>query len=282
MKTDIASVKETLEQIYEGSLEVQAGEFRSVFGEFIDLLNSGSVRAAEPVGEGWIVNTWVKKGILLGFRYGNLTDYSINSSFGYFDKDTYPLRPTRLADKVRMVPGGTSIRSGSYIAPGVVLMPPAYVNVGAYVDEDTMIDSHALVGSCAQVGCRVHLSAAAQIGGVLEPVGASPVIVEDDVLVGGNVGIYEGTVVRRRAVIGAGTILTSSIPVYDLVHERILRSSPEKRLTIPENAVVIPGTRPVTSSGFASDRGLQVSCALIIKYRDDKTNAATALETELR
>ena len=282
MTKDIAAVKETIEKIYDRSLEIQVEEFRSVFGAFIELLNSGKVRAAEPAGDEWTVNTWVKKGILLGFRYGDLTDYSINSSFGYFDKDTYPLRPITLVDKVRIVPGGTSIRSGSYVAPGVVLMPPAYINVGAYVDEDAMIDSHALVGSCGQVGCRVHLSAAAQIGGVLEPVGASPVIIEDDVLVGGNAGIYEGTVVKKGAVIGAGTILTSSIPVYDLVHERVLRGSLGKRLTIPENAVVIPGTRPVTSSGFASDQGLQVSCALIIKYRDDKTDAATALETELR
>ena len=282
MKAEIESVKERLEQIFDRALEVTNSEFRSVFGRFIEYLNSGTVRAAEPAGDGWVVNTWVKKGILLGFRYGKLADYSINASFSYFDKDTYPLRPIKLTDRLRLVPGGTSIRSGSYVASGVVLMPPSYVNVGAYVDQDAMIDSHALVGSCAQIGRRVHLSAAAQIGGVLEPVGATPVVVEDDVLVGGNAGIYEGTVVKQRAVIGAGTILTSSIPVYDLVHERTLRSSPEKPLTIPENAVVIPGTRPVTSSAFAAARNLQISCALIVKYRDDKTDAATALETELR
>jgi 2,3,4,5-tetrahydropyridine-2-carboxylate N-succinyltransferase len=282
MKSEVESIRETLERIYDRSLEVEDKEFRPVFNDFLELLNSGEVRAAEPSGGEWLVNAWVKKGILLGFRYGSLTDYSIDSSFGYFDKDTYPLRPIALADKIRIVPGGTSIRTGSYVAPGVVLMPPAYINVGAYVDEDAMIDSHALVGSCAQVGCRVHLSAAAQIGGVLEPVGATPVIVEEDVLVGGNAGIYEGTVVKKGAVIGAGTILTSSIPVYDLVHRRLLRGSKSQRLTIPENAVVIPGTRPVTSSEFASEQGLQVSCALIIKYRDDKTDAATALEVELR
>jgi 2,3,4,5-tetrahydropyridine-2-carboxylate N-succinyltransferase len=282
MKSEIASVKETLENIFDHKAEVENREFRSAFETFIQYLNSGTVRAAEPTGEGWTVNTWVKKGILLGFRYGKLSDYSINTSFVYYDKDTYPLRTVKLGDGIRMVPGGTSIRSGSYVAPGVVLMPPSYVNVGAYVDENAMIDSHALVGSCAQIGRRVHLSAAAQIGGVLEPIGALPVIVEDDVLVGGNVGIYEGTVVKRRAVIGAGTILTSSIPVYDLVHERTIRSSLERPLTIPENAVVIPGTRPVTSSRFAQERNLQASCALIVKYRDEKTDAATALETALR
>lgn len=282
MIAEIVSIRETFEQIYDCDAAVGSLEFRSAFEKFIDYLNSGTVRAAEPAGQDWTVNAWVKKGILLGFRYGKLADYSINNSFAYFDKDTYPLRPIKLADKIRMVPGGTSIRSGSYVAPGVVLMPPAYVNVGAYVDEGAMIDSHALVGSCAQIGRRVHLSAAAQIGGVLEPTGALPVIVEDDVLVGGNAGIYEGTVVKKRAVIGAGTIITSSIPVYDLVYQRILRSSPGRPLTIPENAVVIPGTRPVTSSAFAADQHLQISCALIIKYRDDKTDAATALETELR
>jgi len=282
MKSEIASVKETLENAFDHKTEVENREFRSAFGRFIQYLNSGTVRAAEPTGEDWTVNTWVKKGILLGFRYGKLSDYSINKSFVYYDKDTYPLRTIKLGDRIRMVPGGTSIRSGSYVAPGVVLMPPSYVNVGAYVDENAMIDSHALVGSCAQIGRRVHLSAAAQIGGVLEPIGALPVIVEDDVLVGGNVGIYEGTVVKRRAVIGAGTILTSSIPVYDLVHKGTIRSSVERPLTIPENAVVIPGTRPVTSSMFAQERNLQVSCALIVKYRDEKTDAATALETALR
>lgn len=282
MNTEIESVKRALEEFYSQPGEIPAEKFRAVFGEFIGLLNAGRVRAAEPKEDGWAVNSWVKKGILLGFRHGRLVDYSINASFGYFDKDTYPLRPVKLKDRIRMVPGGTSIRSGSYVAPGVVLMPPAYVNVGAYVDQDAMIDSHALVGSCAQIGCRVHLSAAAQIGGVLEPVGALPVVIEDDVLVGGNAGIYEGTIVKKGAVIGAGTILTSSVPVYDLVQKRILRSSKDTPLIIPESAVVIPGTRPVTSSDFAVDNDLQVACALIIKYRDDKTDAATALETELR
>ncbi|MGW8179125.1 MAG: 2,3,4,5-tetrahydropyridine-2,6-dicarboxylate N-succinyltransferase [bacterium] len=280
MKEEIKSIKDTLEQIFDEGDASPA--FRTVFEDFIHCLNSGRVRAAEPRGDSWVTNTWVKKGILLGFRHGKLVDYSVNSAFGYFDKDTYPLKKIKLEDGIRMVPGGTSIRSGSYVASGVVLMPPAYINAGAYVDQDTMIDSHALVGSCAQIGRRVHLSAAAQIGGVLEPIGASPVIVEDDVLVGGNAGIYEGTVVRKRAVIGAGTILTSSIPVYDLVHERILRSSRDRPLIIPEDAVVIPGTRPVASSPFAAAQGLQVSCALIIKYRDEKTDSSTALETELR
>jgi len=282
MKAEVDSVKKRLEQIYDGEKEGAPSEFSVVFQEFIQLLNSGVVRAAEPDGEGWKVNTWVKKGILLGFRFGELVDYSIDDSFRYFDKDSFPLRPARLADKVRIVPGGTSIRSGSFVAPGVVLMPPAYVNVGAYVDQEAMIDSHALVGSCAQIGCRVHLSAAAQIGGVLEPVGALPVVIEDDVLVGGNAGIYEGTIVKQGAVIGAGTILTASIPVYDLVNEVTLRSSADRPLTIPRNAVVVPGTRPFRSSSFAADRNLQISCGLIIKYRDEKTDSATALETALR
>ena len=276
----IEAIREAFEAGYDKGEEIEA--FDELFEEFVGLLNSGSVRAAEPVGDSWQANVWVKKGILLGFRYGQLVDYSINESFGYFDKATYPLRPMSLADNVRIVPGGTSVRTGSYVAPGVVIMPPAYINVGAYVDADSMIDSHALVGSCAQIGARVHLSAAAQVGGVLEPIGALPVVVEDDVLVGGNSGIYEGTIVKRRAVVGAGTILTASIPVYDLVRKETLRSAPGSPLTIPENAVVVPGTRPLTSSDFAQERGLQISCALIIKYRDDKTDAATALETALR
>lgn len=282
MKVEVDSVRAALEQIYDREEEVSFSEFSVVFKEFIDLLNSGTVRAAEPDGERWVVNTWVKKGILLGFRFGKLVDYSIDKSFRYYDKESFPLRPAELTDGVRIVPGGTSIRSGSFVGRGVVLMPPAYVNVGAYVDEDAMIDSHALVGSCAQIGRRVHLSAAAQIGGVLEPVGAVPVVVEDDVLVGGNAGIYEGTIVKQGAVIGAGTILTASIPVYDLVHEVTLRSSAEGPLTIPKNAVVVPGTRPLTSSSFAAKQNLQISCALIVKYRDEKTDSATALETALR
>jgi 2,3,4,5-tetrahydropyridine-2-carboxylate N-succinyltransferase len=274
-------LKDRIEALFESGLRDASPEFDSVFGEFVGGLNSGQIRAAEPAEGGWRVNHWVKKGILLGFRVGRLQDYSVNDAFRYFDKSTYPLRPLELKDNVRVVPGGTSIRTGSYVAPGVVLMPPAYVNVGAYVGEDSMIDSHALVGSCAQVGARVHLSAAAQVGGVLEPVGAMPVIIEDDVLVGGNSGIYEGAVVRKGAVIGAGTILTGSIPVYDAVNGRVLRKTPEMPLTIPEGAVVVPGTRPLNSE-YGVEKRLHLSCAVIVKYRDKGTDAATALEEALR
>lgn len=256
--------------------------FEVWFGPFIEGLTRGDIRAAEPRDGSWVTNPWVKKGILLGFRWGKPADYSRDDVFRFFDKDTFPTRATAASDSVRIVPGGTTVRSGSYLAPGVVIMPPAYVNVGAYVGRDTMIDSHALVGSCAQVGERVHLSAAAQVGGVLEPIGALPVIIEDDVMVGGNCGIYEGTMVRRRAVLGAGTILTASIPVYDLVRgERLTRSSGVP-LVIPEGAVVVPGARAVGRSDFAREHGLSAACALIVKYRDDRTDAATALEEFLR
>jgi 2,3,4,5-tetrahydropyridine-2-carboxylate N-succinyltransferase len=278
---EASALRERIETAFAGGRE-RPGDFDEWFPALIDQLTRGTIRSAEPRDGTWAANAWVKKGILLGFRHGKLTEYPQGGDFRYFDKDTYPLRPTRLEDSVRIVPGGTSARTGSYLAPGVVIMPPAYVNVGSYVGTDTMIDSHALVGSCAQVGARVHLSAAAQIGGVLEPVGAVPVIIEDDVMVGGNCGIYEGTVVKRRAVLGAGTILTSSIPVYDLVHERVLKASPGNPLTIPENAVVIPGSRPLTRSHFASENGLSAYCALIVKYRDERTDAATALEEALR
>ena len=223
----------------------------------------------------------MKQGILLGFRMGSLTDLSADDTFRFFDKDTYPVRQTTLADRVRIVPGGSSVRDGCYLAPGVVCMPPMYVNVGAYVDEGTMIDSHVLVGSCAQIGKRVHLSAAAQIGGVLEPVGAVPVIIEDDVLVGGGCGVYEGTVVRERAVLAAGTILTGSTPVYDLVRERTYRRPPGGVLEIPAGAVVLPGAR-AASGEFATRLGLSLYTPLIVKYRDEKTDVATMLEDALR
>jgi len=252
-----------------------------VFAEFKKLLNSGQLRAAEKFGDDWRANAWVKRGILLGFRLGQLSDFSVNAQFRFFDKHTYPLKALTLEDKVRIVPGGTAIRDGAYVAKGVVIMPPAYINVGAYIDEGTLVDSHALVGSCAQVGQRVHLSAAAQLGGVLEPVGALPVIIEDEVMIGGNSGIYEGTVVKRRAVIGAGTILTASVKVYDLVKKKIYRASKESPLVIPEGAVVVPGSRP-TSGAFAIKHQLSVYTPLIVKYRDEKTDAATVLEEALR
>src|SRR6185503_2034540 len=220
---------------------------RAIFEELKRALNRGEVRAAEKSAEGkWLVNSWVKQGLLLGFRMGVITDISTGESFKFFDKDTFPIRPTTIEENVRIVPGGSTIRDGAYIAPGVVCMPPMFVNAGAYVDQGTMIDSHALVGSCAQIGKRVHISAGAQIGGVLEPVGAVPVVIEDDVLVGGNCGVYEGTIVRERAVLASGTILTGSTPVYDLPNGRIIRPENGQPLVIPEGAVVVPGARPVT------------------------------------
>ncbi len=239
------------------------------------------MRAAARADDGtWRANGWVKRGILLGFRLGEMADYSTDR-FPFFDKDTYPLKPLSKADGVRLVPGGSSIRTGSYVAPGVVCMPPMYVNVGAYVDEGTMIDSHALVGSCAQIGKRVHLSAAAQIGGVLEPVNAAPVVVEDDVFVGGGCGIYEGCVVRAGAVLASGVTLTASTRLYDLVNEEVITGSDERPLEVPERAVVVPGSRRVDGD-FAAAHGLSLYAPLIVKYRDEKTDAATVLEEALR
>ena len=246
-------------------------------------LECGEVRAASPDAAsptGWRVNTWVKQGILLGFRLG-VFEESAAGRFSFVDKHTYPVRHFGPADGVRIVPGGSSIRAGAYVARGVVCMPPMYINAGAFVDEGTMVDSHALVGSCAQVGKRVHLSAAAQIGGVLEPVNASPVVIEDDVLVGGNSGVYEGTIVRKGAVLAAGTILTRGTPVFDLVNGTILRATEELPLIIPENAVVVPGSRAVTK-GKGREWGLSLYAPVIVKYRDDKTNLSTALEDLLR
>jgi 2,3,4,5-tetrahydropyridine-2,6-dicarboxylate N-succinyltransferase len=271
-------------------------EYFDAFAELKEGLNSGTIRAAEPIGRaaqpaagtatGWRVNAWVKMGILLGFRIGELKDMSADhGKLPFFDKATFPLKKLSADSGVRVVPGGSSIRDGCFIAPGVTCMPPMYVNAGAYVDEGTMIDSHALVGSCAQVGKRVHLSAASQLGGVLEPVGALPVIIEDDVLIGGNCGVYEGTVVKRRAVLGAGVILTGSTPVYDLVRGEILRRDGDDPLVIPEEAVVVPGSRPV-SSGVTSGKGKEWNLSLytpvIVKYRDPKTDASIRLEDFLR
>jgi len=257
-------------------------EDRAVFEELKRALNQGEVRAAEKADSGkWLVNSWVKQGLLLGFRMGAIADMSVGESFKFFDKDTYPARPTKIDDNVRIVPGGSTIRDGAYIAPGVVCMPPMFVNAGAYVDAGTMIDSHALVGSCAQIGKRVHISAAAQIGGVLEPVGAMPVIVEDDVLVGGNCGVYEGAIVRERAVLASGTVLTGSTPVYDLVRGEIYQRSADGPLEIPAGAVVVSGTRAVTTER-GRDWGLSLYAAIIVKYRDEKTDTAVRLEDYLR
>jgi 2,3,4,5-tetrahydropyridine-2-carboxylate N-succinyltransferase len=259
---------------------------RGVVDDLLAALEAGEVRAAErDDGGNWSAVPWVKRGILLGFQVGILTDMSQDGGetpvFRFFDKDTYPPRKLTLADGVRVVPGGSTIRRGAFVAPGVVCMPPMYVNVGAHVGKGTMVDSHALVGSCAQIGERVHLSAAAQIGGVLEPINASPVVVEDDVIVGGNCGIYEGTVVRSGAVIGAGVILTRGTPVFDLVRETVYRGSADKPLEIPAYAVVVPGARNVTST-WGRGEGLSLQTPVIVKYRDDKTDSATALEGWLR
>ena len=254
---------------------------RKTFMEFRDQLTQGKIRAAEKVNGQWVVNLWVKQGILLGFRLGELSKMGEDAALSFVDKDTYPARRFTVHDRVRMVPGGSSVRLGSYIAPTVICMPPMFINVGAYVDEGTMVDSHALVGSCAQIGKRVHLSAAAQIGGVLEPINAAPVIIEDDVLVGGNCGVYEGTLVRSRAVLGAGTILTRSTPLYDLVRGEVYRATPEKSLEVPENAVVVPGSRAV-KKGKGAEWNLSLYTPVIVKYRDEKTDQGTELEEWLR
>jgi 2,3,4,5-tetrahydropyridine-2,6-dicarboxylate N-succinyltransferase len=259
-------------------------EARAVAAELRCALSAGEVRAAEPdpaAATGWRVNTWVKQGILLAFRFGTTVDQTADGRGLFFDKDTLPLKPVSVASGVRIVPGGSSVRDGVFLGRGVICMPPMYINIGAWVDDESLIDSHALVGSCAQVGKRVHVSAAAQIGGVLEPVGALPVIVEDDVLIGGNCGVYEGTVVKRRAVLAAGTILTGSTPIYDITTGTIVRAQPGEPLIVPEGAVVVPGTRPI-QSGPGQEWGLSVATPIIVKYRDEKTTARTALEQWIR
>jgi 2,3,4,5-tetrahydropyridine-2-carboxylate N-succinyltransferase len=264
---------------------VRAGQERAALEAFRELkaaLNAGTVRAAERGADGrWRANAWVKAGILLGFRLGRTGPAAAGGPFPFYDKDTYPLRALGPEDGVRLVPGGSAIRDGCYVASGVVCMPPMYINVGAYVDEGTMVDSHALVGSCAQIGRRVHLSAGAQIGGVLEPAGALPVVIEDEVLVGGNCGVYEGTVVRERAVLAPGTLLTGGTTVFDLVHDRVYRRDGDHPLEIPAGAVVVPGTRPVRS-GVGAREGIALYAPVIVKYRDERTDAAVRLEELLR
>lgn len=276
----MSDLKNRLEEIINGN---QDKDYILKYAlDFINGLNNGEIRCAEKNEfDEWVVNSWVKVGILTIFKNSNLTDFSVNNEFRFFDKDLLNLKPLTLEDGVRLVPGGSSIRTGSYVAPSVICMPPMYINIGAYVDAGSMIDSHALVGTCAQVGKRVHLSAASQIGGVLEPAGARPVIVEDDVMIGGNCGVYEGVMIKRRAVLGTGVILNASTRVYDLVNNSVIRASNEEPLVIPEGAVVIPGARAINSP-YGKEHGLSVSTPLIIKYRDEKTDAKTALEDILR
>jgi len=252
----------------------------TAFSEMVKLLNKGKVRSAEKTGGSWQANLWVKMGILLGFKLGKIKNYSMDK-FKFYDKHTLPLKPVKNRDGVRVVPGGSSIRNGCYVGKGVICMPPMFINIGAYVDDNTLIDSHALVGSCAQLGKKIHLSAAAQVGGVLEPINSVPVIIEDEVMIGGNSGLYEGTIVSRLAVIGAGCIITGSTPVYDTVKGKIYRKTKDSPLVIPEGAVVVAGSRRLRSQ-YGIENELSVYTPVIIKYRDEKTDAATALEESLR
>ena len=284
---DSSQLASDIERLYQQGQSADKDKSRMVFKKLRDELSAGRVRAAEPdasTATGWRVNTWVKQGILVGFRCGDLVDMSqsgFDSRWFFGDKDTLPLKKMNVQMGVRVVPGGSSIRDGAYVGKGVICVPPMFINIGAYVGESSLVDSHALVGSCAQIGRRVHISAGAQIGGVIEPVGAIPVIVEDEVLVGGNTGIYEGVVIKARAVIGAGTILTASTPIYDLPKERIIRPEGGAPLVVPEAAVVVPGSRAVTQ-GIGPKWGLSLSTPVIVKYRDEKTDARTSLEDWVR
>lgn len=280
---DLNDLSRRVQEFYQqADLAPVRSQALETFHQLKKSLNEGQVRAASPTADGWETNAWVKQGILLGFRLGELTEIGDASGvFRFFDKATLPTRAWTLDDRVRIVPGGSTVRDGAYLAPGVICMPPMYVNIGAWVGEGTLIDSHALVGSCAQIGRKVHLSAAAQIGGVLEPVNAAPVIIEDEVLVGGNCGVYEGTRVCKGAVLAAGTILTRSTPVYDLVRETVHRAEGDRPLVIPEGAVVVPGSRQV-SRGKGPEWGVSLYTPVIVKYRDEKTARAVELEDWLR
>lgn len=279
------ALAERIGQLFAAGAAANKDEARRAFFELQRQLGEGEARAAEPddsMSSGWRVNPWVKQGILLGFRFGDVIDCSADhGKWPFYDKDTMPLKKPGMGAGVRIVPGGSTVREGAFVASSVVCMPPMYINIGAYVGEGSLVDSHALVGSCAQVGARVHISAAAQIGGVIEPVGALPVIVEDDVLIGGNTGIYEGAVIKARAVIGAGTVLTGSTPVYDLVHGVIIKPAPGEPLVVPAGAVVVPGARAVTV-GAGKDWGLSLATPVIVKYRDDRTDTRTELEAWIR
>jgi 2,3,4,5-tetrahydropyridine-2-carboxylate N-succinyltransferase len=281
----MATLASEIESLVAAGQGAERDRARETFARLRAALSAGEVRAAEPdaaAPAGWRVNAWVKQGILLGFRAGETVDVSADHGrWPFFDKDTLPLKKFDPSLGVRMVPGGSTVRDGAYIGRRVICMPPMYINIGAYVGDESLVDSHALVGSCAQIGSRVHLSAAAQIGGVLEPVGALPVIVEDDVLVGGNCGVYEGAVIKRRAVLASGTILTRSTPLYDVPNGRIIEAAPGEPLVVPEGAVVVPGARAVTA-GRGPEWGLSVAAPVIVKYRDERTDARTALEQWIR
>ena len=279
------TLAETIARLFEQGAQADKTAAREAFTELRGKLGRGEVRAAEPDAtspSGWRVNAWVKQGILLGFRFGDTIDVSADHGrWPFYDKDTLPLKKPGVDAGIRIVPGGSTIRDGAYVDRSVVCMPPMFVNIGAYVGEGTLVDSHALVGSCAQIGARVHVSAGAQIGGVIEPVGALPVIVEDDVLVGGNTGIYEGAVIKQRAVIAAGVVVTGSTPIYDLPRRRIIRAEAGRPLVVPEGAVVVPGARAV-SSGKGPEWGLSLVTPVIVKYRDDRTDTRTELEAWIR
>lgn len=282
---DVPNLQQSIEELFDRNPPDYSDEEKRLFTDFRDLLNQGAIRSAEPDPSAptcWRVNAWVKKGILLGFRIGSIVELTPpGSEAQFFDKSTFPLKPFTLDERVRIVPGGSSVRSGCYVGRGVTCMPPMYINTGAYIDDGTMVDSHALIGSCAQIGRNCHISAASQIGGVLEPVGALPVIIEDEVLVGGNCGVYEGTVVKRRSVLGSGTILNRSTPVYDLVRNTVYRASGDTPLIVPEGSVVVPGSRKVTS-GPGAEWGISLYTPVIVKYRDEGTAAKIQLEDLLR
>ena len=281
----MSDLQSRIESLFAQGATADKAAAREVFFALQKLLSRGEVRAAEPdasAPHGWRVNTWVKQGILLGFRFGDTVDMSADHGrWPFYDKDTMPLKKPGVDAGVRIVPGGSTVREGAFVAKSVVCMPPMYINIGAYVGEGSLVDSHALVGSCAQIGQRVHLSAGAQIGGVIEPVGAIPVVIEDDVLVGGNTGVYEGAIVKRRAVLAAGVILTGSTPIYDLVHGTIVRPEPGSPVVVPEGAVVVPGARGVTV-GAGKEWGLSLATPVIVKYRDDRTDTRTELEQWIR
>jgi 2,3,4,5-tetrahydropyridine-2-carboxylate N-succinyltransferase len=278
-------MQRTVEALFAEGEKADKTAARAVFSELLAALGRGDVRAAEPdpsTPTGWRVNAWVKQGILLGFRFGDTVDVSADhGKWPFYDKDTMPLKRPGVGAGVRIVPGGSTIREGAFVARGVVCMPPMFINIGAHVGEGTLVDSHALVGSCAQIGRRVHLSAGAQIGGVIEPVGALPVVIEDDVLVGGNTGIYEGAVIRERAVVAAGVVITASTPLYDLTRGVIIRAADGQPLVVPAGAVVVPGARAVTK-GAGAEWGLSLVTPVIVKYRDDRTDTRTELESWIR